>query len=134
MKGLSLQLSYLKAVGYHQTNTSCQASPFGSDTSVVCAVELHLIRSDEIGRGPFDSNIVFTVRDGEIVKAYLDLDIDRLFFQVFEPFAEWVSATYPRDFEVMFFEGGQARLTEESIPLWRLRTREYVESVQQGTA
>jgi hypothetical protein len=132
-KGLSLKLSLLEAVGYQQTITSCQASPFGSDTSVVCAIDLHLIRSDEIGRGPFDSNFVFTVRDGEIVNAFLNWNIERFLSQVWEPFAEWMSATYPRDFEVMFAEG-RVRLTEESIRLWERHTREYVEEVKQGTA
>jgi hypothetical protein len=132
---LSLKLSFLEAVGYQQTITSCQASPFGSDTSVVCAFDLHLIRSDEMGLRPFDSNFVFTVRDGEIVEAYLNWNIERLLYQVVEPFAEWVSATYPRDFELMFTEGSHLlRVTDESIRLWERHTREYVEEVKRGTA
>jgi hypothetical protein len=51
---------------------------------------------------------------------------------------------YPRDFEVMYtgsipplhegFRQVHYRLTEESIRLWRLRTREYVKAVRQGPA
>jgi hypothetical protein len=50
---------------------------------------------------------------------------------MWEPFRDWVSATYPKDFAVMYIEGGSNfRLTEESIRLWELRTREYVKEVQ----
>jgi hypothetical protein len=65
--------------------------------------------------------------------------------QMRAPFAEWVAATYPRDFHVMYNTGSipqnpkgfrqvRGRPTEESMRLWRLHIPEYVEAVQQGTA
>ena len=77
-EGLSLRLSRLKAVGYEQTVTSCEAAAFGSDTSVVCDFDFHALGSDQIGRGPFsDSSFVFTVRDGAIVRASLRWNLDK---------------------------------------------------------
>jgi hypothetical protein len=143
-RSLSRMLALFEAEGYQQTITSCQVVPFGSGWSVLCGFDFNMIGSDQLGRGPFTGRFVFTVRDGEIVKAGWWPTP-----QMLGPFAEWLSATHPRDFEVMFTElppsfvpppnfKGLVRVrpsvTDESIRLWRLRTREYVESVQQRTA
>jgi hypothetical protein len=144
-EGLSLELALLEAQRFQLTITSCQAVPFGSATSVVCGFDFDAIGSDELGRGPFTGGtLVFTVRDGEIVKAAVNPDYDRFASQMRAPFAEWVAATYPRDFEVMYgraiptrpagFEQVYGRPIPESIRLWRLRIPEYVEEVKQGTA
>lgn len=144
-KSLSLMLAMFEASRYQQTITSCQAVPFGSGTSVVCGFDFNADGSDELGRGPFTgSTFVFTVRDGEIVKAAVNWNLHQWVSQMRVPFAEWVAARYPRDFEVMYtgsipplpegFRHVHARLTEESIRLWRLRIREYVKEVKQGTA
>ena len=46
---------------------------------------------------------------------------------MWEPFRDWVSKTYPKDFEVMYVDGGgNFSLTEESIRLWERRSRQYV--------
>jgi hypothetical protein len=130
-EGLSAMLALLEALGYEQTITSCQAATIASDTSVVCKFDFHAIRSDEIGRGPFSGSIfTFIVRDGEIVRAALSWNIEQFSPQMWEPFAAWVSSTYPKDFDVMYMGGGNNfRLTEESIRLWRRHSREYVEEV-----
>ena len=144
-EGFSLELALLEAQRFQQTITSCQAVPFGSGTSVVCGFDFDAIGSDELGLGPFTgSTFVFTVRDGEIVKAAVNPNYDQFASQMRAPFAEWVAATYPRDFEVMYgrsipprpegFTVVYGRPTEESIRLWRLRVPEYVEAVKQGTA
>jgi hypothetical protein len=66
-EGLSLMLSMLEASGSNLIIRSCATAALASDTSVVCDFDFHLIRSDEIGRGPFSgSYFVFTVRDGAI--------------------------------------------------------------------
>ena len=55
--------------------------------------------------------------------------------QVWEPFAAWVSATYPKDAAVMY-DGASLtnyELTDESIRLWEKHTQEYVEMVNAGT-
>lgn len=145
-KGLSLELAMLEAQRVQLIITSCQAAPFGSGTSVVCRFDFHAIASDVLGLGPFTgSTFVFTVRDGEIVKAAGNPNFDQFSSQMRAPFAEWVHATYPRDFHVMYktrsiaplpegFRQVYGRVTEESIRLWEQHTREYVKAVQQGTA
>jgi hypothetical protein len=145
-RGLSLELALLEAQRVQLTVTSCQAAPFGSGTSVVCGFDFHAIASDVLGLGPFTgSTYVFTVRDGEIVKAAPNPNLKQFKSQMRAPFAEWVAATYPRDFHVMYNTGSipqnpkgfrqvRGRLTEESMRLWRLHIPEYVEAVQQGTA
>jgi hypothetical protein len=145
-RGLSLSLALFEAVGYQQTITSCHAVPFGSGTSVLCRFDFTTIRSDELGRGPFTGGeFLFTVREGAIVQARLKTGI-QFWSQMFQPFAVWVSVRYPRDVDAMFTEPdiipagherfwfGNFGLTQESIRLWRLRTREYMQSVEQGTA
>jgi hypothetical protein len=134
--GLSLTLSWLEASGYEQTVTSCEATTSDPDTTVACAYDFHGLRSDEIGRGPYSgSTIVFTVRDGKIVSALDFLDTTKFSPQMWEPFAHWVSATYPKDIPVMYEDGitQNYRLTPESIRLWEQRTKEYVKEVQ-GTS
>jgi hypothetical protein len=143
-RGLSLLLAFNEAVGYQQMIRSCQAVPFGSGTSVLCEFDFNAIGSEELGRAPFTGEFLFTVREGEIVRAAWRVT-NPSWPQMFQRFAEWVSVTYPRDFNAMFTEPDNipasikrlrldVRLTQESIRLWRLRTREYVQSVQQGTA
>jgi SnoaL-like domain len=143
-RGLSLMLALFEAVGYEQTITWCRADPFESGTSVVCAYDFTTIDAVALGRGPFTgSTFAFTLRDGEIVEAaMMNANFAQYASQVRAPFADWLAATYPRDFEVMYgsipprpagFRQVHYRLTEESIRLFRLRTREYVKAVKQGT-
>jgi hypothetical protein len=144
-RGLSLELALLEAQRVQLTITWCVASQLRSGAGVVCGFDFHAIASDVLGLGPFTgSTFRFTVRDGEIVEAAGYPNLKQFASQMRAPFAEWVAATYPRDFEVMYgrsipqnpegFRQVRGRPTEESIRLWRLRTPEYVEAVQQGTA
>ena len=131
-EGLSLRLSLLQAMGVELTVTSCEAAPIGSDTSVVCESVFHALGSDQIGRGPFsNSSFVFTVRDGAIVRVGFGPEpMDKFDRQMWEPFAAWVSSTYPKDAAVMYLDGtgDGARFSLESIRLWERHTREYVET------
>ena len=105
VEGLALALSFSEAEGYRQTITSCEASTFASDTTVLCEYDFHAIRSDEIGLGPYSGSYFrFTVRDGKIVRASNEIDATKFSPQMWEPFAAWVSTTYPEDAAVMFNE------------------------------
>jgi hypothetical protein len=125
-----LLLSFLEAQGYKQMLTSCEETGSLASGSVVrCSFDFHLIRSDEIGRGPFTGSYLdLTVRDGEIVRASVYWEIEKFSPRMWEPFASWVSTTYPEDAAVMYTDGTYSnyRLTEESIRLWEKRSREYV--------
>lgn len=135
---LTRMLSYLEAQGYEQIVDSCLASTFTLDTFVTCPMDFHLIRSSEIGRGPFTGgSYEFTVRDGEIVRASVDWDYeDDLSPQMWEPFAAWVARTHPADVKVMYLDESQDMyaLTDESIRLWEQNSKQYVEEVQRGNA
>jgi hypothetical protein len=140
----SLMLALFEVVDYQQTITSCHAVPLSSGTHVVCGYDFTTIDAVELGRGPFTgSTFVFVVRGGEIVNATVNPHLDQYASQVRAPFAEWLAATYPTDFEVMYgsippraagFRQVHYRLTEESIRPFRLRTHAYVKAVKQGTA
>jgi hypothetical protein len=135
LEGLSTELRLLRAMGYSQSVSPCRTDPAGSGFSVECPIRWSGIRSDEIGRGPYPGVFSFQVEDGLIVWGTLTRNTDRFSPQVWEPFLAWVSANHPDDVDVMYVDGGSNyRLTDASIRLWRLRTKEYVRAVQQGAA
>jgi hypothetical protein len=134
---LPLLMSFFEAHGYRQILEPCEvASTTASGTWVRCPYGFHAIRSDEIGLGPFHGSSWFiTVRDGAVVRAIQEWEIEEFSPQMWEPFAEWVYTTYPGDFAVMYtgghdnFRRTNFRLSEESIRLWGQHSREYVEEV-----
>jgi hypothetical protein len=133
-ESLSMLTSFLEAFGWKQTITSCEAlqAALATDTTVACTFDWHGLRSDEIDRGPFsDNTFVITVRDSEIVKASWYWNIQKFSGQMWDPFAAWVSKTYPEDVEVMYQDGQtNFRLSPASIRLWDRHSREYVKEVQ----
>jgi hypothetical protein len=128
-----LLISYLEATGYRQILDPCEVGDTtASGTTVRCAFTFHALRSGEIGLGPYTGGAFdLVVRDGEIVRVSQGWEIEEFSPQVWEPFAEWVSTTYPEDAAVMYVDASLSgvRLTEEAIRLWGRRTREYVEEV-----
>jgi hypothetical protein len=129
---LPVLISFYEAQGYEQFLDPCRVTgSYAYGTVVRCPFDFHAIRSDEIGLGPYHGSYWdLTIRDGEIVQASQYWEIEKFSPQMWEPFADWVSATYPKDFDVMYTGGGtNFRLTEESIRLWGQHTREYVKEV-----
>jgi hypothetical protein len=128
-----LLISYLEGTGYRQILDPCEESgESASGVGVRCPFEFHALRSGEIGLGPYTGGAFdLVVRDGEIVEVSQGWEIVEFSPQVWEPFAEWVSTTYPEDAAVMYTDGTYSgvRLTEESIRLWKRHTRGYVEEV-----
>jgi hypothetical protein len=140
-----LNIHYLEAIGYKQTILQSPRPRTAVDghcglqgdsaagVSLRCAYDLHALRSDAIGLGPFGNNEWdLTVRDGKIVSAspgwaFLTNGFSE---QMWEPFAAWVASEYPDDVVVMYTDRRQQmqRLNEESIQLWEQRSREYVAS------
>jgi hypothetical protein len=70
-----------------------------------------------------------TVLEGEIVSAVLRWEFLTNGFsdEMWEPFARWVSDTYPEDAAIMYTDDfhTRQRTTEESNQLWEQRSREY---------
>ena len=137
------EIAWNVATGYQEILSECAAKPSMTSTVFVrCDFAFHGLGSEEMGRGPYGDNFyVLAVRDGKIESDHSTLaDISNGFSaQMWEPFAEWVSTTYPED--VALIDEGFApaadspwmAVTEESIPLWEQRTREFVAAVQAGT-
>jgi hypothetical protein len=126
-----LEIAHFEAIGYQQMINNCELrNASASDISFRCGFDLHAIRSDEIGRGPYTDNYWdLTIRDGEIISAewswaYRANGFSR---EMWEPFAEWVSTEYPEDAAVMYTDGTHTAqlLSDESIRLWDQHTREY---------
>jgi hypothetical protein len=129
---LRLLLSYLEATGYKQILDSCEGVGDSASGSIRCTFDFHALRSGEIGRGPFGgSSFDLDVRDGKVVQASQHWETEKFSPQMWEPFAGWVSTAHPKDAAVMYTDESHTnvRLTEESIRLWDVRTREYVEKV-----
>ena len=120
-----LFVAWHEAVGYKQMLHPCErVGNATSFTELRCPFDVHSLRSDEIGLGPYSgSYFALTVRDGEIVQASWTLEITEFSPQVWEPFEGWVRTAYPEDAAIMY----GPEHTEESIQLWEQRTREYVE-------
>jgi len=130
---LRLLISYLEAGRYEQQLEPCEelsSSPSGIDLR--CPFAFHLLGSHLFGRGPFGGSYFdLRVRDGRIVRASADWETSPFSPLMWEPYANWVSAAYPEDAELMYPDETHSgvRLTEESIALWERRTPEYVEGI-----
>jgi hypothetical protein len=104
-------------------------------TAMRCPFDYHALHSDELGRGPFGGSYFdVTVSDGLVVDASMELDYTSNTFStdMWEPFADWVSTTHPRDAAVMYADWpgmSMQRLSPESIRLWNMHTRDYVSVV-----
>lgn len=128
-----LVFSLLNAQGYSHTLDSCEErGRSASVTNLRCSYDLHWLRSDEIGRGPFSGSYLdLIVRGGEIAHVASHFDTGKVGRQIWQPFARWVSRNHPEDVLVMYEDETQSleRVTEESIRLWERHTRQYVKEV-----
>jgi hypothetical protein len=126
-------VSWLEAGGYGQVLDPCEEQGSSSaGARVHCTFDFHFLRSDEIGLGPYTgSSFDLTVLDGEITRVSLFWEQGEFSPQMWEPFAAWVSTTYPEDAAVMYEDETYSleRRTQESIRLWDRHTREYAEEV-----
>jgi hypothetical protein len=133
LKEFRLLIALLEGQGYKQMLDPCEEQgSSASGTLLRCTFDYHLLRSDEIGRGPFSgSSFLLTVDDGEIVRASVSYGIQEFSPQMWEPFARWVSKTHRQDVAVMYEDESQSgvRLTKESSRLWEQHSREYAEEV-----
>jgi hypothetical protein len=131
---LRLLISQLRATGYRQTLDSCEAQgDSASGTMVRCAFDFHLFGSDRLGFGPYGgSSFDLTVIDGQIVRAAATFEVEEFSGEMWEPFEAWVSEAHPDDAKAMYDDETHSgvRLSEESVRLWRLHVREYVQEMQ----
>ena len=125
---------FLDAVGSEHVNTECtHDGDTAAGATVRCTFDLHFLRSDDLGLGPYPGNTWdLTVRDGKIVSAAWTLGYLTSGFPVelWLPFSQWMAVEHPDDAVVMTeTEPERARPTrdtEESIRLWEQRLEEFV--------
>ena len=130
-------LRWLQASGAQIMLDKCQALwTSGPATYVSCVYDLHGLGSEELGRGPYpDNTFSFTVEDGEIVDASMELAsrTNGFYEEMWRPFGAWVKRTYPADAAVMYYkypEMDWAHETPRSMALWRQHVTDYVEAQQ----
>lgn len=132
--GTATQPVHARSQRYEQRLGSCEETgALASGTGVRCPFDFHLFASDEIGRGPYaGSYFDVTVRDGEIVRGSVTYEVEEFSPEMWEPFAEWVSTTYPDDAAAMYTDGTYTGLliSEQSIRLWGQHVPEYVEEAE----
>ena len=124
-----LQTAWHQAVGTKKLDVHCRSQGESAAGIVIfCAYDYHSLRSDEIGFGPYAGYSEFTIRDGKIGPAETGITESasaRFSSEMEETFHWWMSAHHPADVAVMY-TGSEPRISEDSIPLWEQRTREYV--------
>lgn len=130
---------FLEAIGTKNTSTGpCEEVSTAPDGTLVrCPFEYHMLRSDEIGLGPYGPNAYnLTVLDGKVVSLELTGNsfTDGFSGQVWMPFADWIAIAHPDDVAIMYQDVSQTgwKITEESIPLWEQRSLEYVVVARDG--
>ncbi len=121
------QVAWHRAVDSKKLNVHC--APQGESTAgidIFCTYDFYSLRSDEVGFGPYAGYSEFTIRDGKIGASEMDItERERFTSEMEDAFHWWMSANHPDDVAVMY-DGSEPRISEESIPLWEQRTREYV--------
>jgi len=124
-----LQTAWHQAVGSKKLNVHCAPQDESAAGIVIfCSYDYQSLRSDEAGFGPYSGYSEFTIRDGKVGAAESDITeraIAGFSSEMEETFHWWMSANHPDDVAVMY-DGSEPRISEESIPLWEQRTREYV--------
>jgi hypothetical protein len=136
-EGLRSLVSWFSATGYKQTLDACTVVANVPETIFVsCSIDFYGLRSDEIGRGPFGGSAYsINVHEGRVTGARLDFNTFKFSPRVWEPFANWVSKTYPKDAAVMYTDGMRDySLTDRSIRLWEQRNKEWVKGLRANQA
>jgi hypothetical protein len=137
VRDLPLLISLYEAMGYEQMLDPFEVTgTSGFGTKVRCPFDFHMIRSGEIGRGPYHgSHWDMTIADGAITAATQYWGIERFSGEVWEPFLAWVSAAHPDDVDVMYTGGAtNFRVSDESVRVWERNSKQYVREVRRGNA
>lgn len=109
-------------------------SPEDSGTFFTCDYELENDWTRAIGQPPMASQFRVEVADGQIVWLVEDFPWDEL-EPVWAMVIDWVQTEHPGDYTTMFVDGPpgglalSARLTPESLSLWRDYTPQIIESL-----
>jgi hypothetical protein len=130
-------ISYLEAAGFQFTFHECRESPpqLSGGVRVHCEYDAHGLGSDRIGLEPFGGSVFrVIIDDGLVVESNMGFDFTSFHGVMWRPFREWVQATHPEDFPVMYVDPNLSRQTEESLALWEERVADYVEYINNPTS
>jgi len=131
-----------EATGWKVTHVNrCHGTGLQSGyINVRCGFTAHQLGSDELGRGPFGSNVLtVTLRDGAIVDTTLTTaDATNGFAEtMWNPFWAWMGRTHPNDepsMRAVEDPGASAARVTSSLRLWHQRMQQYVDAVHAGKA
>ena len=128
---LRTTIAMAQSMGWKQIIDGCeQQATTAVGTTVRCTFDFHYLHSEELGLGPFSGSYFdVTVLDGQVVDVAGHCEMDEFSPQVWEPFANWLTATYPNDANAML--NGAGLDTTELTGLWEQRLREYVDAAGQ---
>jgi hypothetical protein len=128
---LPATIAMAQAMGWKQIVDGCEPQDTTAvGTTVRCTLDFHYLRSEDLGLGPFSGSYIdMTVVDGQIVDVAGHCEIEVFSVQVWGPFADWLTATYPDDVDVMF--NGAAIDSTELTGLWEQRLQAYVDAAGQ---
>jgi hypothetical protein len=130
-----LHVALAEAQGYHEIVTDCRRQgESAAGVTVRCPFDFHALGSEALALGPYTDNYwEFAILDGMITSARTEIPFLSNGFsrETWEPFADWVATRSPALVLKMYTDDTQTlpRITKESIPLWTLTTRWYVDHV-----
>lgn len=137
--GWRLENRFDQAAGFAMQQLECSETYSPGDTiQVGCAFKLHMLGSDQLGRGPFDNSLfIVTVENGKVVDASLNFSGAGNGYddEMLHPFEAWMDAQHPEDDEVMsaFWDAASTRAEiDASLQMWEQRTQDYVDAVLAG--
>lgn len=119
--------------GCRQTSMAGDPPPTGSPADrgmfFTCDYEVENDWTRALDESPMSGHFRLEVTDGQIVwlfESFPFTEIESTYAMV----VEWIQTEYPDDFDKMLFESGAtARLTPESLRLWREYTPQITESL-----
>ena len=127
-------LAWAEATGHSLADYSCTTiSTSEAAAEVQCMYALQAFGSEELGKGPFEDNVlVVTIVGGEITElqeywSYLTSGFNT---EMWQPFKVWIVQEHPRDTEAMYADTSldQPRTDARSLRLWERRLAEWVAS------
>jgi hypothetical protein len=127
-------LAWAEATGHSLADYSCATTTTSAaGTEVHCTYALNAFGSEELGRGPFEGNLLdVTIVADEITQiednwSYMTNGFNA---QMWQPFKIWMREEHPRDAAAMYADASftQPRTDARSLRLWEQRLAEWVAS------
>jgi hypothetical protein len=136
-KGWVPTIRFFRDTGGQITPDPCYVlSSTPANTIVDCPYSYQLMRSGELGLGPYTgSTFEITTEHGRVTEVNVDHETDSNDFgsQMWLPFAAWIDTFHHRDGATMYPGWPQQHhwpVTKEAIRLWSERTRQFVRYAQ----